>query len=257
MNMANKKTILITGASSGIGRALAEAYAAPGVLLLLTGRNAVRTEETAAACRAKGAEAEIFTADVTEREAIEKQIIGWDEKHPIDLVIANAGISGGMGKDAAEVEAVFREIMRVNVEGTFNTVNPLIPRMQKRRSGQIVLMGSMAGFRGLPSAVAYSVSKNAVRAYAEALRPLLKKDGVRVNVICPGFIRTPLTDVNTFPMPFLMEPEEAAAKMKKGIEADKAVIAFPWQMHLIMRLLVTMLPRCVGDYLVSKAPKKP
>jgi short-subunit dehydrogenase len=250
------KTILITGASSGLGHALAELYAAPGVTLLLTGRNAQRTKEVADACRNKGATVEASVIDVTDRDVFEKHLLEWDDKYKIDLVIANAGISGGMGRDSAETENIFREIMRINLDGTFNTVNPLIPRLQARGTGQIVLMSSMAGFRGLPSAAAYSVSKNAVRAYGEALRPLLKPHGIGVNVVCPGFIKTPMTDVNDFPMPFLMEVDEAARRVQAGIEKNKPVIAFPLPMFLLMEFLIC-LPRRLGDFILSKAPKKP
>jgi len=254
--MKSFRAILITGASSGLGRALAELYAAPGVTLLLTGRNALRMKDAMVACRDKGATVEATAIDVTDREAFEKHLLEWDDKYKIDLIIANAGISGGMGRDSAETENIFREIMRTNLDGTFNTVNPLIPRMKARRAGQIVLLSSMAGFRGLPSAAAYSVSKNAVRAYGEALRPLLKPHGIGVNVVCPGFIRTPMTKVNDFPMPFLMEVDEAARRVKAGIEKDKPVIAFPLPMFLLMSF-ITCLPRRLGDFILSKAPKKP
>lgn len=254
--MTPHKTILITGASSGIGRALAELYASSGVTLLLTGRDAARMEEAAVACREKGAQVDITLVDVTDREAFEKQVLAWDDAHPINLVIANAGISGGMGKNNVEAEALFREVLRVNLDGTFNTVNPLIPRMQARKQGQIALMSSIAGLkRGLPSAVAYSVAKNAVRAYGEALRPLLKPDGISVNVICPGFIKTPLTAVNRFPMPFIIDTQTAAAKIKQGLERDKPVIAFPWQMRVFMEI-AGALPRALSDAIFAQAPRK-
>lgn len=254
--MKNNGVILITGASSGIGKALAELYATPGRTLLLTGRDAERLNDVAQSCHQKGATVETTSIDVTDKKAFSEKILTWDNHHPIDLLIANAGISGGMGGSHQESETVFEKIMRINLDGTFNTVNPLISRMQERGHGQIVLMSSLAGFRGLPSAPAYSVSKNAVRAYAEALRPLLKKHNVGVSVICPGFIKTPLTDVNTFPMPFLMAPEKAAEKMKAGIDANKAVIAFPWPMVWGIKLM-TLLPRCISDWILGKAPKKP
>jgi short-subunit dehydrogenase len=247
--------ILITGASSGIGKALAEAFAAPGATLLLTGRNAARLADAAAPCRFRGAEVETAILDVTDRAALEQKILAWDEAAPIDVVIANAGVSGGTSMDAAHSEAQLRDIIETNLIGTFNTVNPLIPRMQERRAGHIVLMSSMAGFRGMPNAPAYSTSKVAVRAYGDALRPLLKKDGITVSTIFPGFVKTPLTDANTFPMPFLMDVEKAAQIIKNGIEKKKAAIAFPWPMHVVCWLLGA-LPRFLGDLALSRVPKK-
>jgi len=254
--MAKIRTILITGASSGIGQALAEAYAAPGTRLLLTGRDAARIANVAAACTAKGASVETSTVPVTDAEAFKAQVLAWDDAAPIDIVIANAGISGGTGKAGGESDAQFREIMATNLDGTFNTVNPLLPRFEARKKGDVVLMSSMAGFRGMPNAPAYSVSKMAVRAYGEALRPLLKAHGVNVSTIFPGFIKTPLTDVNNFPMPFLMDAPQAAQYIIKGIAAKRARIAFPWPMYLLSRL-VAALPLCVGDFILARAPKKP
>ena len=253
--MKNPKTILITGASSGIGHQLALDYAAPGVTLLLTGRNQDRTNEIATACKAKGATVKTSITPVTERETFAKEIVAWDDSHPIDLVIANAGISGGTTSVGGDFDTQLREIMEINVDGTFNTVNPLIPRMAARKRGQIALMSSMAGFRGMPNAVAYSTSKNAMRAYGEALRPLLKRDGVEVCVIHPGFVRTPLTDVNKFPMPWLITPEKASSCIRRGLARNCARIAFPWQMHLLVRLIAA-LPLCAGDVILSRAPKK-
>lgn len=253
--MENPQRILITGASSGIGAALAQIYADQGVSLLLTGRNRDRLENTARLCQNKGAKVETATLCVTDKQALQHQILNWDDARPIDLVIANAGISGGTGT-GGESDDQLREIMSINLDGTFNTVNCLIPRMQKRKKGQIALMSSMAGFRGMPNAPAYSVSKVAVRAYAEALRPLLKPDHISVCTIFPGFIKTPLTDVNTFAMPFLMSAEQAAVYIQKGLKKNKSRIAFPWQMHLLSRL-VAALPLTIGDFILSRAPKKP
>jgi len=253
--MKKQRTILITGASSGIGRALAVLYAEPETLLLLTGRNVANLQEAANLCRNKGAAVDICTIPVTDRAAFEKKILEWDEAHPIDLVIANAGVSGGTSMDAAQNEMQFREIMETNLTGTFNTVNPLIPRMKGRREGHIVLMSSMAGFRGMPNSPAYSTSKVAVRAYGDALRPLLKKDGITVSTIFPGFVRTPLTDVNTFPMPFLMEVEPAAEIIRRGLDEKKSAIAFPWPMHFFCWLL-GLIPRCLGDWILERSPKK-
>jgi short-subunit dehydrogenase len=253
--MKNPKTILITGASSGIGQALAVAYAAPGVTLFLTGRNQERMAEVVKICAAKGAEVKTTVTPVTERETFEKEILAWDDSQPIDLVIANAGVSGGTGKAGGESEDQFRVIVDINLVGTFNSVNPLIPRMAARKKGQIALMSSMAGFRGMPNAPAYSVSKMAVRAYGEALRPLLKNSGIEVCVIFPGFVKTPLTEINRFPMPWLIDAETAAQKIISGLAANKARIAFPWQMSLLARFIAA-LPLCLGDLILSKAPKK-
>ncbi len=254
--MTKSRVILITGASSGLGHALAALYAAPNVTLLLTGRNAERLAAIEKLCRDKGAMVQTTAIPVTDRAAFEKQILDWDEKYRIDVVVANAGVSGGTSMDAGQTEAQLREIFDINLTGTFNTVNPLIPRFQARKNGHIVLMSSMAGFRGMPSAPAYSTSKVAVRAYGDALRPLLKKDGVTISTIFPGFIKTPMTDVNTFKMPFLMDAETAAAIIKRGIDSQKAAIAFPWQMHVICWIL-GVLPRCIGDRILSLAPQKP
>ncbi len=247
--MKNPKTILITGASSGIGRALAELYADQGITLYLTGRDRERLTTVEIACQRKGASVRTATLGVTEAEALARQIEAWDDMAPIDLVIANAGISGGTASG-------FRDIMATNLDGTFNTVQPLIGRMQSRKRGQIALMSSMAGWRGMPNAPAYSTSKVAVRAYGEALRPLLKDDGIDVNVIFPGFIKTPLTDVNTFPMPFLMTTEKAATIIQRGLAANCARICFPWQMAIVARLIAA-LPLALGDAILSRAPKKP
>jgi short-subunit dehydrogenase len=253
--MKKQKTIFITGASSGIGRAVAEAYAAPDMTLLLTGRSAQRLEEVAEACRRKGAMVDVAAIDVTDRPALEAQIRAWDQRSPIDIVIANAGVSGGTSMDAERTEAQLREIINTNLIGTFNTVNPLIPLMQARKAGHIVLVSSMAGFRGMPNAPAYSTSKVAVRAYGDALRPLLKAEGITVTTIFPGFVKTPLTDVNTFPMPFMMSAEKAAGIIKRGLDRQKAFICFPRQMYFFCWLL-GIIPRLLGDWFLKRAPKK-
>ena len=253
--MKNPRTILITGASSGIGRELALSYAASGILLLLTGRDEARLADIAAECASRGATVKTSNIPVTARAELAAQILEWDAATPVDVVIANAGISGGHGKAGDDVEQLLRNIIAVNIDGMFNTVNPLITPMRARKSGQIVLMSSIAGFRGLPSAPAYSTAKNAVRAYGEALRPLLARDNVEVNVVFPGFVRTPLTDANDFAMPFMMETTKAARIIHDGLQKNRAVIAFPWQMRAMI-MIITALPRFLGDAITARALKK-
>lgn len=248
------RTILITGASSGIGRALALEYAAPRCFLALGGRNRERLGEVAGACKAKGASVSIGAVDVADRVAMERWVEDIDECHPLDLVVANAGISAPSGTDR-DLEESTRDVFVVNLAGMLNTVLPILPRMAERGRGQIALMSSLAGLRGLPSAPAYSASKVAVRAYGEALRARTSRDGVAVSVICPGFVRTPMTDGNGFPMPLLMEPEEAARIIREGLARNKARIAFPWLLHAAMRVMAALPPLLV-DPLLRALPRK-
>lgn len=251
---SDPKSILITGASSGIGWALALEYAAPGVHLALCGRTTERLDEISNLCRAKGAETTIERLDVQDRAATQKWVTEIDRNNPLDLVIANAGISSGTGVEGSEEEQT-RDIFSVNLAGTLNTVLPLIERMKLRQRGQIALVSSIAGFRGLPTAPAYSASKAAVRSYGEGLRGRLAVDGIQVNVICPGFVRSRITDTNSFKMPFFMEAEKAARIIKSGLRRNKPRIAFPWQTYFLMRL-ITALPLSWTDSLLSRGPKK-
>jgi short-subunit dehydrogenase len=246
--------ILITGASSGIGAALARAYAGKGLLLALGGRDAGRLEAIAGHCRLAGAEVVSGTIDVTDRRAMADWIAAVEALAPLGLVIANAGISGGGGEARADMDQT-RRMFSVNVEGMLNTVEPALAPMLARRRGQIALMSSLAGFRGMPSAPAYCASKAAVRIYGEALRARLRGSGVSVSVVCPGFVRTPLTARNPFPMPQLMEPERAAARIRAGLERKRPQIAFPWPSFLAVRLLAA-LPAGLADRWLARLPAK-
>lgn len=252
--MRDPKHILITGASSGLGAELARTYAAPGATLALTGRDAARLEAVAEQCRAKGATVETAVLDVTEAAALEGWMLARDNALPIDLAIANAGISAGTGGDTEPVEQV-RRIFAVNVDGVMNTVLPLIPRMQARKRGQIALMASLAGFRGFPGAPAYCGSKAAVKVYGEGLRGVLAGSGVEVSVICPGYVRTPMTDRNGFPMPFLMDADKAARLIRDRLAANRARIAFPWPMLAAVWLLQALPPGLI-DPLMRVLPSK-
>ena len=246
--------VLITGGSSGIGAALALAYAAPGVRLTLPGRDRARLDATAEDCRARGAEAAADVLEVSDAEAVAAWLRAADAARPLDLVIANAGIALASGLGAERAERV-RRTFAVNLSGVLNTVEPAIPLMAARRAGQIAVMSSLAGFRGLPSTGAYSASKAAVKAYGEALRGELAPLGIAVSVICPGFVRSRITDANRFPMPFLMEAGRAAAIIKRGLARNRARIAFPFSLYAATWLLAA-LPPALADRLLVRLPKK-
>ena len=249
------KSILITGASSGIGAALATEYAAEGVFLALTGRNGERLEAVGRNCERKGAQVVLKSMDITEREAVASWIVEVDDAHPIDLLVANAGISSGTAHAQERFDKV-REIFAVNVDGVLNTVLPAIPRMQSRGAGQIAIMSSIAGFRGLPGTSAYAAGKAAVKSWGEGLRGQLWADGIRVSVICPGYVVSSMTDTNQFPMPLIMPADKAARIIRKGLERNKSRIAFPCPMHFLVWLMQA-LPISWTDPLFRKLPKNP
>ena len=248
------KSILITGASSGIGEALALAYAADGIYLALSGRDKERLDDVAQACRNKGAEVRADVMDVTDQAAMAAWIGACDSVAPLDLVIANAGISGGTARDG-EAESQAREIFAVNLDGVLNTIWPAIHAMRPRRQGQVAIVSSVAGFRGIPGAPAYSASKAAVLNYGDALRGMLHEDGIGVSVICPGYVVSRMTAANKFPMPFLMSGEKAAGIIKRRLARGKGRIVFPWPMLWIVRTLQA-LPIALTDPLFRRLPKK-
>lgn len=244
------KHILITGASSGLGTALALEYAAPGITLFLGGRDLLRLERVAEECRAKGAVARPHVVNVTDDKAMDS----WISPLSLDLVIANAGVSGGTANGPEEA-AETREQFLTNIQGVANTCRPAISGMQRRQQGQIGIVSSLAGFRGFPGAPAYCASKAAARVYGEALRGLHAADGIGVSVICPGYIKTPMTDVNSFKMPLLMPAGKAAKIIKEGLAANRARIAFPKRLYALVWLLA-FLPAAWVDGLLARLPRK-
>jgi short-subunit dehydrogenase len=225
--MKNFTSVVITGASNGIGETLALDYARPGVALALTGRDKARLEAVAAACQAKGATVRAGAINVVDRQALADWLTAFDEAHPVDLVIANAGVSIDQDNSSLHDFSIIRETLNVNVGGVLNTVEPLLAPMQARRAGQIGIMSSLASFIGLPYSASYNASKAAVRVWGESIRYVLRKDGIGVSVICPGFVSTRITSEAPFPMPFIMTTARASAIIRRGLARDQARIAFP------------------------------
>ena len=226
--MKSFKSIVITGASSGIGEALALDYAAPGIELALNGRDTTRLQAVAEACRAKGAFVDAGQVDVADREAMAGWLTRFDDAHPVDLLIANAGVSIDNDKSSLDEFSRIRKTFAINVDGVFNTVEPLVGRLMERRQGQIGIVSSLASFFGLPVAASYNGSKAAIRVWGESIRYVLRKSDVGVSVICPGFVVTRMTpDDAPFPMPFLMPVARASAIIRRGLARDNGRIAFP------------------------------
>lgn len=246
--------ILMTGASSGIGESLALAYGRAGVTLSLSGRDAVRLEAVAGCCRARGATVDTIVLDVTETDAMARWIAARDAAMPLDLVIANAGVSAGLGAQG-ESAAATRHIFAVNLDGVLNTALPAIEFFRTRRRGQLAVISSLASFRGVGGAPAYCASKAAVRVWGEGLRSALAKENIGVSVVCPGFVVSRMTDVNTFPMPFLMSAERSARIIQRGLAANKGRIAYPWPMMAAVWLLAA-LPDVIANAIGRVLPEK-
>lgn len=254
MVMSSFRSVLITGASSGIGESLARALSGPGVTMSITGRDKARLEAVKNALKSSGADVHAYQIDVTDWAAMSALIADIEIIRPLDLVIANAGISSSAGAGDDEGDKT-RDVFATNLAGVLNTVLPSVTVMRQRRQGRIAIVGSVAGFRGMPTAPAYSASKVAVKAWGEAIRPQLAKDGIGLSLIYPGFVESRITDSNSFRMPFIMPADRAAKIIISALQQGKRTIAFPWQTVWMMRLL-TLLPGPLYDIVLSKAPKK-
>jgi short-subunit dehydrogenase len=224
-----ERVYVISGASSGIGRALAIELAGSGAILGLIGRDAARLAETAQACILRGASVHALVADVRRRDELRATLLRFDTEHPVDCVIANAGVSVGtspMGEIETEEETF--ALLETNLTGALATALPLIPRMRARRRGRIVLVSSIAALTPLPDAAAYSASKAALLAYGLAKRERLRAEVIKVNVVCPGFVTTPMAAHYLGWKPLEVSAEDAARRILRGLQRDRAVIAFPW-----------------------------
>lgn len=246
--------VVITGASSGIGRALAAEYARRGAILGLLARRADMLGQLAATLPVR---AYTYAADVRDAAALKRAAQDFISRAGCpDIVIANAGVSAGTLTGEVDDNKVFEEILATNVTGMMLTFQPFLEAMRSRRHGVLVGIASVAGFRGLPGASAYSASKAAAISYLESLRVELSGSGLSVVTICPGYVDTPLTARNPYPMPFLMQADAAASKIANAIDARKRFYVLPWQMVLVGKLL-RCLPRLLYDLLFARAPHKP
>lgn len=246
--------VFLTGASSGIGEALARFYAARGDTLGLLARRDAQLQALKAAL---GVPAETYAADVTDLQAVKAAAAAFIAKHGVpDIVIANAGVSHGTLTEFEDDVDVFRQIMDINVNGVVNTFHPFIAPMKARGSGSLVGVASVAGFRGLPGASAYSASKAAVIAYCEALRVEVARSGVQVTTVCPGYIATPMTAGNPYPMPFIIPADEFARRCARVVDAKASLAVIPWQMAIAGRVF-RVIPNFLFDRMMAKAGRKP
>ena len=230
------RKVVITGASAGLGAALAVKYAAPGRKLILIARDAARLEAVAAACREQKSEVELARADVTDAAAMATLIADCDGKSPIDLVIANAGVFTGHGEARTmETAADIAWMSRVNFEGVVNVIQPALDGMRRRRRGHVAIIGSLAALQPLADAPGYSASKAAAMAYGEALREFLIPDKIVVSLVYPGHIQTAQVADHVGALPHIVEPDVAAAFIMRKLEAKKTFIAFPWQLLSLIR----------------------
>ncbi len=247
------ESVVISGASSGIGLALARYYLERGATVAVFARRGELLQTLAAEFPDK---VYCYTLDVRDAVAIREAATDFMARVGVpDIVIANAGVSRGTLTEYAEDIEVFQQVMDINVLGMAKTFQPFLQAMRAAKSGTLVGIASVAGFRGLPGSEAYSASKAAAISYLESLRVELRSNGVKVVTICPGYIKTPMTEVNTYAMPFILELDEAVRRMARVIERGNSFAVIPWQMGLVGWLL-KRLPNWLYDRAFSKAPRK-
>lgn len=242
------RSIVMSGASGGIGRALVPELAEPGVRMLLIGRDAERLASAAAIAREGGAEVETLAMDVRDAEAMAARILAFDDHAPVDLAISGAGVSSGTDPSGtAEPPGRLREVVEVNLFGAAAMIEPLIPRMIARRSGHLALIGSIAALRPLPDMPAYSASKAGLRAWGTSLRGALAPYGVVVTVISPGFVTSPMSARHLGAKPFEISAERAARLIRHGLARRHRLITFPHRLALLA-WLGSRLPARLSDF---------
>ncbi len=248
MNYWKDKVVLITGASSGIGRGIATQVARRGAKLGLVARRAAALEGLVGEIKSSGAQALALPADVQDYDSLTTAVTRLrEEVGPVDLLIANAGI--GATTDPADLKpAEVANVINVNVLGAVNSVAAVVPGMVERGSGHLVVISSLAAYRGLPKSAAYCASKAGVSAFFESLRLDLEPRGIDVTIIHPGFIKTALTEGRQARMPYLMELDDAVLKIVQAIEKRRKSYAFPWQLASIVRAGMVM-PNSMYDWI--------
>ena len=248
------RRLVISGASSGLGLALARHYLERGAKVAAFAR---RGELLQALATEFPEQVFCYALDVRDVHAVQNAANDFIARAGVpDVVIANAGVSVGTLTEYAEDIDTFQQVIDINVLGIVKTFQPFVAAMRAAQQGTLVGIASVAGFRGLPGASAYSASKAAAISYLESLRVELHGSGVKVVTICPGYIKTPMTAINPYPMPFILDADEAAKRMVRAIERQTSFVVIPWQMGLIGRVL-KLLPRWLYDGLFANAPHKP
>lgn len=248
-----QQRVFITGASSGIGAALALLYAQQGASLGLVGR---RHDALLALQASLPGEHKVYVLDVRDRSALHAAAADFIAQGPVDTVIASAGISAGTLTEEPDDYAVFEAIVATNLNATVATFEPFIAPMKQRGQGRLVGIASVAAVRGLPGAGAYSASKAAVRAYCESLRVELAASGVQVVTLAPGFIATPMTAQNPYKMPFLMPVDRFAEQAVQAIASGVSYKVIPWQMGWVAKLL-RIVPDRLYDHFAATRKRKP
>ena len=246
--------VFITGASSGIGESLARHYATADSSIGLAARRRELLDKLAQTLPGRTS---IYPIDVTDTTALKQAAADFIARFGVpDIVIANAGISVGTSGDEIADSVKLQRVLHVNVVGMAASLAAFAPAMIKAGHGTLVGISSVAGFRGLPGSGAYSASKAAATTWLESLRVELAASGVSVVTICPGFIDTPMTQVNKYRMPFLISSDEAARRFARAIESKRRLAVIPWQMAIVGSCL-RALPAWAYDKLMARAPRKP
>lgn len=246
--------VVISGASSGLGLALARHYLQQGAHVAACAR---RADLLQILSRQYPGQVYCYPLDVRDAVALQAAAQDFISRAGVpDIVIANAGVSRGTVTDYAEDIDAFQQVMDINVLGVVKTFQPFMSAMRKAGSGTLVGVASVAGFRGIPGSEAYSASKAALISYLESLRVELHGSGVSVVTLCPGYIETPMTEINPYAMPFILPADTAAQRMARVIAARKSFAVVPWQMGLVGSVM-KLLPNWLYDWLFSKAPHKP